>query len=365
MKIKSNSFFKSMLIYTLILFFFVILFSHLTSNFLDSYLEESAYYWRWTEKREIQNKRYKLIVLGDSQWISGLDFGIFATASGLNPDSILIYAKPSQQPEGIYSDIEYLNSQGISSDYYFINLSPTSTTKNDVFHSYKPLQLNFGKNSYKYLFSISYWKIFYNDLSAYLFHGISYIFPVIQYNSHISSISRLIPVIEEIDANSTKMEIRTGSKENWLEYYSKRKDKNIFLESKLQPQGLWEWKNYNQSSIDCKDLEKKKALPIEMKIAFSKIRPEATEELKKIHHFLEKKGSKLTMVHIPFTTEMEKLQTVFPILLRDWQEKKEFNIEFIPSSLFTDSDYSDYTHFNRCGAYKFSSYLGKNLKDKL
>jgi hypothetical protein len=71
------------------------------------------------------------------------------------------------------------------------------------------------------------------------------------------------------------------------------------------------------------------------------------------------------MVHIPFTTEMEKLQTVFPILMRDWQEKKEFNIEQIPSSLFTDNDYSDYTHFNHCGASKFSNYLGNYLKDKL
>lgn len=340
----------------------IILVSNLSPYFLDSLLEESARYWRWTEEREIVPKKYKLLILGDSQWISGLDLQILSDTSNIKKEDILVLAKPSQQIEGIELQLDYLWSKGIDADRYWINISPTSTTKNDVFQSFKPLQLYFAPGSYRLLYEFQYWKVFYKDTGSYLYHLTSYLLPILRYNSHLNSITKLLPQIESIDPGGKDLTSRMGS--HWIGYYKSRYVRNKLLVEYLGDDGLWEWKNYNQDRSSCVPSEKKKPLPPAMKVSFSKIRLQSIESLKRIQDKIKLRSRSLDVIHVPFTNEMEGIQTSFPILLEEMKIKNEFNLYLIPNDLFQDSDYSDYTHLNRCGSAKLTAYLGGVILDK-
>jgi hypothetical protein len=350
----------SSIIRSLILAFVsIIVLSNLSPYFLDSFLEESARYWRWSEVRENVPKKYKLLILGDSQWISGLDLQILSNTSNIKQEEILVIAKPSQQMEGIELELDDLWSKGIDSDLYWINISPTSTTKNDVFLSFIPLQLYFATGSYRLLYEFKYWKVFYKDTGSYLYQLTSYLLPILRYNSHINSVTKLLPQIESIDLSGKDLASRMG--EQWIGYYKSRYARNKLLVEYLGKDGLWEWKNYNQDRSICIPSEKKKPLPPAMQVSFSKIRPESIESLLRIQDKINLRSQNLNIIHIPFTDEMQAIQTSFPILLEEMEKENEFNLHLVPGKLFRASDYSDYTHLNRCGSAKLSAYLGGSI----
>jgi len=357
---------KKILISFLVIYF---LLSLVLSFALKNYLEESSFYWEWTRSRNYQIKEYKIIILGDSQWISGLNLEEFSRSSRISEEEILVIAKPSEQPEGIELDLEEIWAMGIRAHSYIINLSPTNVTKSDVFQAHKPLQLNFGRSSYRIFWKPHLWKIYYPDASSFLFHMTSLVFPILSYNSQISPVFRILPLVDGIKTDSNQLSEILGPSP--FEILRDRKNKNKFLTSILPKQGLWEWRNYSDRSSDCllELQEPRKKLPIEASIAFSKLRNTAIDSLERILTSVITRNEKIYFVHIPFSPEMESLETIFPFVWNDLKNQtnpRSDLLRFIeaPNGLFASSDFIDYTHLNSCGSRKLSRWLGNFLQEK-
>ncbi|WCL48919.1 hypothetical protein [Leptospira sp. GIMC2001] len=341
-------------------FISILAISFLSPHIMNIFLEESAFYWNWTKDRDYKAKNYKLIILGDSQWISGLNLDEFSKISNINQDDILIIAKPSQQPEGIELDLDEIWSKGIQSDIYWINLSPTNVTKSDVYQAHKPLQLNFGRKSYRILWKTDLWKSYYTDASSFLFHLVSIAFPIVVFNSQVSAPARILPMVDGINSDSNILQDVLGR--DPIQILKERRKNNEYLISILPKQGLWEWRNYEGSSKECNGKDIRAKLPKEMGLAFSNIRKTSIDSLIRIQSQIHRRNEKTIFVKIPFSPEMEELETIFPIVWNDLT-KQATDAEFIevPNEIFDTGDFTDYTHLNSCGSTKLSRWLGKKL----
>lgn len=340
--------------------------AHYLTPFISPYLEESSYFWYSTSSRNLKPKKYKYIILGDSQWISGIHLPTFSKTLNISEDSVLIYSKPSQQLEGIELDLKYLQSKGISAEYYLINLSSTSTTINKVFFTFKSLQLSFGIDSWMILMTPKFWNVFYKDIGSYLYHVLSEIFLILKYNGNSTSFLKILPSVDADFISSQDLNNRIGPP--LLELLDSAKNKNRIMESKIHKHGLWEWKNYSEadSNVNCDKEIDLPHLDPNLKLAFAKERKEAQDSLARITKQYNPKQDRFFLVNIPFTKQMREIESVFPIV---WNNLAKSNTSYrmleIPADKFDLRHYNDYTHFNKCGAILFSEILADKLSKKI
>lgn len=420
------------------------IFSWFSPLLLDDYLEESAYFWRWSQSRSIgEPKKIRLLILGDSQWISGIVLSEFLMKSGFSQEEVLVYAKPSQQLEGIELDLQNLWDMGIDPETYWINISPMSLTASGGFQAFKPMQFFFGEKAYRFLITDIRGGI-YRDFGEYIYHGLSYLFPILRYNVQINSVTRFVPSLESVATLSASLTERTGRASAWWNYFNERKEKNSILKKKLGNDGLWEWKNYRNipegteyrrcpnepEGSDPSSPYRKPDLPIALSHSFAQLRPGAIDALGRIQKKISAHGgrqsnavgqigseteitghlenqasslkhsigeSRLIWFHIPYAPQMEKIQTAFPLWLSSVQSTNKIlsdddrgqskshshrsapgqsnegserylsamYLVSIPTDLFLESDYSDYTHLNHCGAIRLSTYLGNLVRERI
>lgn len=80
---------------------------HCTWKYFVPLCDTTSMYWYHANERK-WNSSGKILVLGDSQIVSGILPETIAELEHVSVEEVIYLPKPSQQPEGIYSDTLYL-----------------------------------------------------------------------------------------------------------------------------------------------------------------------------------------------------------------------------------------------------------------
>lgn len=351
--------------YPLFLFFFLIVLSHFLYHKLVVYSEKTSYIWYEIENRSIPKKHYDLLIMGDSQIMSGLHPTYLEKKfrkKGKNFE-ILYYPRPSEQAEGILNTLLKLEKMNITYDRLLANISPVTTSKNTIANAHKSLAINMTDFQPEFYWKHQLNRFYLKSLSQNLYYLVLQVFPLLKLNSNISREIRLLPNNERVNQFSKDLEsyINQDTFGNLLE----NEKHNQFLKKELKQNGFyWEWGNFTKYTGRCQINKEEFELPNIIGQAFLIPRKNAKKSWVRIMELLSKKNVHFFLVYLPFAPTAEKKmqnnadfspirQTIQSLRLRFGNG----SVIELDKNFFTNEDYTDYTHLNVCGMKKFADYL--------
>lgn len=351
----------------LFLIFFSIL-SHILFDYLVLYSEKTSFIWHKIGKRNLIAKNYDLIILGDSQIMSGLHPTLFKELLAANGKSmdILYYPRPSEQPEGIYKLLLDFKKANITSKMLLVNISPVTTSKNNIVLANKTLTQNFHPFSF-HLFSESTLNKFYlKTLSGNIYYLFLQVFPLLRLNGNFSNEIKIIPGSEGI---SYEAGINSFLNVNFFGNLVSNKKNNLFLDESLERENFYfEWGNFSTFTGACIKRTEPLFLPTGIEPAFLTLRKDALEFWVQIGEYSRQNKIKIFFLYTPFSPEAESKigssKPDSPIQITLTQISQKFgqeNILKIDPSLFESGDFRDYTHLNLCGMMKLTKELANRL----
>lgn len=353
------------------LILFLILFSilsHLLFSYLVLYTDKSSFIWYKTGKRNLISKEYDMIILGDSQIMSGVHPTILTQLLNEKgkPMDILYYPRPSEQPEGIFKLLQQFKKSNIHSKLLLVNISPLTVSKNNFVDSHKSLLLNFDKFSIELFSEFTLNKFYLKNLSGNLYYLFLQLFPLMKLNGNFSNEIKLIPATDGIDYNSGINSILHVNILGNL-FYNKRN--NLFLNEALEKENFYfEWGNFSQFTGKCIEREENLFLPTGIEAAFLNPRKEALHSWFQIGDYALKNDMKILFLYYPFSPESESKIKSYkpdsPIQISLNQLSQKFGPESIlriENSLLNKVDFSDYIHLNVCGMMKLTKELANRL----
>lgn len=149
---------------------------HLSVQWIIPFCETTSSYWYFANKRKISSNA-KVLVLGDSQIVSGVTPDLIAEIEGVKADEVLYFPKPSQQPEGILADSLEVVREFPKLNRVYVNLSPLNTSKNSVTDANRQLFFSFGNFSLNTLTHPLLRKAYFSNLTDLSWKWIIEIFP--------------------------------------------------------------------------------------------------------------------------------------------------------------------------------------------
>jgi hypothetical protein len=342
--------------------FLLILTGRLFFNFLAEYSEKTSFIWHLISERKLNVDTYDLVITGDSQVMSGIDPTLLSKNISKSNFKILYYPRPSEQPEGIYLNLLRWRKQGIKYKKILFNISPVTTSKNDIVDSHKSLVKNFSEYCTELFTTRKLNQFYLKDVSGNLYYLLNSIFPFMKMNSNIISETKLIPTTERIDLTSKNINIYLESSmiDNFKNNYQQNQS---IKERMIKNNYYWNW-NIIKEEERCKN--KKSKLPEFMKFAFSIERKEALDMWIQIGEFLTQENIDFYFLLIPFSPETENIvgfrneNSPLQKQVKFLREKfgKDKIIEIDPK-IFTEEDFSDFTHLNACGMEKLVDTISK------
>ncbi|MCG6139535.1 hypothetical protein [Leptospira mtsangambouensis] len=324
------------------------LFMHMTEEWIIQFCETTSVYWYFANERTIRTKA-KVLVLGDSQIVSGISPETIAEIEGLSNEEVLYLPKPSQQPEGILSDSLEVIYKLPKLKKVYVNLSPLNTSKNSVTDANRQLFYSFGNLSKYTITHPLLRKAYFSNLTDLSWKLIVKIFP---YFGLSSNINRL--VYDPAAQNDI----------------SRRKQEYLYIQDSIKnKQGAWVWKSIGDDptllesevfpNLNTQILAGRRDLSIQL--WFECVR------------LWEKQNLEIVFLRIPFSPKMEKdiLKTdanlvadgFFKTITADPNRKNIKVLDFKSVFLEEYQYFADLTHLNQKGRDAFSVILKRILFD--
>ncbi|MCG6143213.1 hypothetical protein [Leptospira bandrabouensis] len=336
-------------LYFLCTFILLSLFMHLTVDWIVPFCETTSSYWFLSNERKI-NSNAKILVLGDSQIVTGVTPQLIAEMEGVTTDEVLYLPKPSQQPEGILLESLEVLQKVPKLKKVYVNLSPLNTSKNSVTDANRQLFLSFGSFSLDTITHPLLRKAYFSNVTDLSWKIIIKIFP---YFGLSSNINRLVydPIAQS-------------------DVIRRQKEFLYIKESMEKNQGSWVWKFIG----DDPTLDVKEEFPQNSSQVLSGKRDLSMLLWFDLIRLWQERGVKVVFLRIPFSPKMEKdiLKTKANLVADDFFKKitteerlKEsvavfdFKSEFLEEYQY----FGDLTHLNQKGRDAFAIILKKALFD--
>ncbi|TGM55056.1 hypothetical protein EHQ91_08910 [Leptospira biflexa] len=329
-----------------IIFLTISIVMHSTYGFFISFCETTSIYWYFANDRK-WNPKTKILVLGDSQIVSGILPETVAKIENVELDEVLYLPRPSQQPEGILSDT-YESIQKLPNlKKIYVNLSPLNTSKNSITDAHKQLFFSFGNFKLYHLTDPLLRKAYFGNIADVSWKFVIQIFPYFGLSSNLNRIF-YDPIVQS-DLKRRRLE-------------SESIQKSMASES-----GAWIWKSIGDSpslqeldefqNLNTSILSGKRNLSIQLWNQCFQIWKE---------HRLD-----VVVLRIPFSPKMEldmrdkKANLVSDGYLEKIQsenvQNRIFVYDFKHEFLKEYSYFADLTHLNQKGRDAFAKLLKVNL----
>ncbi|MCW7494214.1 hypothetical protein ND861_16330 [Leptospira sp. 2 VSF19] len=335
--------------YFLITFLLLSVFMHLTVEWIVPFCETTSSYWYLANNR-IVNSDAKVLVLGDSQIVTGVTPQLIAEIEGVTINEVLYLPKPSQQPEGILLESLDVLPKLPKLKKVYVNLSPLNTSKNSVTDANRQLYFSFGGFSFEVITHPLLRKAYFSNLTDLSWKLIIKVFP---YFGLSSNINRLVyDPLAQIDVLRRQKE---------FVYIKESMEKN---------QGSWVWKSIG----DDPTLDAKEVFPENSSQVLSGKRELSIHLWFDFLRLWKERGVNVVFLRIPFSPKMEKdiLKTkanlvaddFFKTITADMRAKQDV-IVFDFKSVFLEEYryFGDLTHLNQKGRDAFAVILKKALFD--
>ncbi|MBM9548850.1 hypothetical protein JWG40_17625 [Leptospira sp. 201903074] len=333
------------ILFTLLFLSFVM---HLTEEWVVQFCETTSSYWFFAKQRKIPTDA-KILVLGDSQIVSGMSPDTIAEIEGISVEEVLYLPKPSQQPEGILSDSLDVVYKLPKLKKVYVNLSPLNTSKNSVTDASRQLFYSFGNLSSYTITHPLLRKAYFSNLTDFSWKLVVLVFP---YFGLSSNLNRLVyDPIAQTDIPRRIEEFK------------------FIEESMKRDQGSWVWKSIGEDPT----LKESEEFPNLNTQVLAGRRDLSIQLWLECLRLWEKRNLEVVFLRIPFSPKMEKdiIQTnanyvadmFFKTITSDPNKKKVVVIDFKSVFLEDYSYFADLTHLNQKGRDAFSKILKKVLFD--
>ncbi|TGN20695.1 hypothetical protein [Leptospira idonii] len=316
---------------------------------LASFCEVSSLYWFLEEKgKETSSEKVTILVLGDSQIISGLTVEMISKIEKVNKDQISYHPRPSEQPEGILDQYYRLRNRFPHLQKIYLNVSPIALSQNSVTDTHKQLYYGFGSFHWRQIVDSDLRKAYFSNVHDFVWKMIIQCFPFFGLNANYAALFGILPSQSQFyETEDTSGELRPNP---ILQTLEKRKRESEFLREQFdREQGAWVWKDYGNSPIlsDTEEFKKGSAY------GFIKRRDVSVALFRKLIRETSEQGIQIVCLDIPFSPDLEKdldvvgVNSVYGVELRKLDGWKYVRLE---RSLFSKrSNYADWTHLNRKG----------------
>lgn len=308
-------------------------------------------------------KDVKVVILGDSQTMSGIVPGLLEKSLGKKTYNLGL---PAMQPEGLEAMVPLLKRAGVET--VIVNINPYCLFRTEVFDSFLTYyRSTFMQGSFRALFrrpdlvgkSAGQW--FSQALTifpAYAAHeNVQYFFTPASAIRFPGDVAQTMP-----DDSLRYFE------EGWNPRANMKKvaDRNLFVRRTTDENaGFWTWKSYSPPDFSCKNV----ALdPLPLRVVYPD-RPGAVESWKRVVRLLKDSGIRTIFVQIPFSGVWKN--TTDPVsvygrldarLLEILSENPEMKSIPRPENFPDTNVFHDWTHLSPCGASLFTRYLIDRLQ---
>ncbi len=344
------------------LVFFLVLFNYKVEKIYTPYLEKSSFVWEILKNKRPNQKNIDLLILGDSQILSGVHPKLLEIAATQKRKFLtyFYYPRPSEQLEGIYHFLlRYVETKKIQPKLVVWNLSPIHFTKNGLMDSNKKLFQEREVFTHYVILNSNIRNFYFPKEIDVLRYVLMNIFPFIKVSSLLNSEFGFIP--NSLNLNLQSQNLKEYLAHNPFESLEKNFKRNQkILQSMQENFGYVDWNlEENTEQIEC--FQSSFRVPSEARLAYSIPRNSAYETLKKIVILLKEKNISFQILQIPFSPSSEKifkndsLESPFGKILLQWE--KDFPNEKWLILNLEEKEYGDYVHPNFCGAKKITQYL--------
>ncbi|XDD54955.1 hypothetical protein AB3N62_03870 [Leptospira sp. WS4.C2] len=324
------------------------LFMHLTVGLIVPFCETTTSYWYLAKQRKISNDA-KVLVLGDSQIVSGVSPNTIAEIEGVSVEEVLFLPKPSQQPEGILSDSLEMISRLPKLKKVYVNLSPLNTSKNSVTDANRQLFYSFGNLSSYTITHPLLRKAYFSNLTDFSWKLVILVFP---YFGLSSNLNRLVyDSIAQTDIPQRKKEFR---------YIKQSMEMN---------QGSWVWKSIGEDPT----LKESEEFPNLNTTMLAGRRDLSIQLWLECLRLWDERNLEVVFLRIPFSPKMERdivqtnanyvADTFFKTITSNPNKKNVLVIDFKSVFLEDYFYFADLTHLNQKGRDALSKILKKVLFD--
>lgn len=321
---------------------------HLSVQWIIPFCETTSSYWYFANKRKISSNA-KVLVLGDSQIVSGVTPDLIAEIEGVKADEVLYFPKPSQQPEGILADSLEVVREFPKLNRVYVNLSPLNTSKNSVTDANRQLFFSFGNFSLNTLTHPLLRKAYFSNLTDLSWKWIIEIFPFFGLSSNLNRL--VYDPIAQSDIPRRKQEFR------------------YIKESMETSQGSWVWKSIG----DDPTLDELEEFPSNSSQILAGRRDLSIRIWLDFLQLWNQQNVEVIFLRIPFSPKMEKdiLKTkanlvadeFFKTITSDTNQTKVTVFDFKSVFLEDYQYFGDLTHLNQKGRDALSKILKKKLFD--
>lgn len=240
-----------------LVFVSILLLSKLSFHYLLSYAELSSFLWSILNKREIKQNKYDVLILGDSQILSGLHPLLLEKKT---QKKILYFPRPSEQPEGIYLLLQDFQKKGFVFKTLIFNISPLHASENYFTKTHRSLAKNFDSFHIRFYTDSDLRKFYFKEKGDSLYYLISHMFPLLRLNGSPGSELKIIPLSKTLNPNHKRtLELLNSPFFGELHiYYSQ----NLFLQEQLPKNGYyWNWGHFRTEELHCIPTQEKELNP--------------------------------------------------------------------------------------------------------
>lgn len=345
--------------YFLICFFAIIVSMNVSYKYFVRFTEASSYLWYENRHKKL-NFYAEVLVLGDSQLLSGISAATIAELESISPEKVVFMVRPSEQPEGMLDQYLTYKSSFPNLRKIYLNLSPISLSKNSVTDAHKELFFSFGTLQMHQLTDSFLRKAYFSNNHDLLWKILIEVFPYLGLNQNFSSLFGIVPSSATILGEEMNYSDHFLQKTPSISIIKTRLAQNEFLKVHFESKEYWTWKDFG---IEHK-LGEKDSLPKGSSLAFLKKRNLSIQLIEKLKMETEADHIDIICLDLPFSPELESDITANNIrfILNDEIAKFGFKrVIRVGPKILDHSDYfTDFTHLNAKGRDALKTYLLKN-----
>ncbi len=312
------------------------------------FVEETSFIW-YLNRKKITLPKAEILVLGDSQFLSGVTSKLISQMENIPEENILFKVRPSEQPEGMLDQYLHLRSDLPNLKIIYLNLSPISISKNSVTDAHRELYFGFSPFAFHQLTESTLRDFYFRDSKDIFWKFIIECFPFFGLNQNFSSLFRMIEEKEGV----------TFQKKMTLQLMKARWDQNKYLDTYFQENSHWTWNNFGIE----KELVGEEVPPKGSSLAFKKERDPSLKAIKRLVEIAKQSKIKIVCFDLPFSPGLESDIKNFQV--RDRLDNEIYGFGFsriikVPhDALNLPKYFVDFTHLNAMGRDALKSYLLK------
>ncbi len=334
---------------------FIFLSMRLAFEQLCYFTEETSFLWYLNLKKEI-HANAEVLVLGDSQVLSGITSELMSKLNSLDPGKIQFRVRPSEQPEGMLDQYLEVKSGMPNLKKIYLNLSPISISQNAVTEAHKELYFGFSRFHLHQLTEPSLRSFYFHHFQDFLWKVVIKLFPFFGLNQNFSSLFAIaspLPKSTELHDSDQNQLLRNRSFEILKEHYQN----NLYLNGHFNNSDHWTWKSFGSE----KNKEAFPSLPEGSSIAFLKERKGALDAIRRLIEIAKIENIEVVCLDLPFSPALEKDMEKLNVRSRLEKEipKLKFSevIKIESRSLDDPEFFIDFTHLNAKGRDALKSHL--------